>query len=66
MAVENGLHHLSQEQLPRGVSAGRGGAAETLPAKQGDLTLRRYGRSVFSQSRAMVLEYLEIADRVRE
>ena len=41
---------------------GTGGAAETLAAKRGNLPLRRYGRSIFSQLRAMVLNDFQIAN----
>ncbi len=39
-----------------------GGAAVTLWAERGTLSLGRYGRTIFSQLRAMVLEYPQIAN----
>jgi hypothetical protein len=55
---------LSQEKPPRrGVSTGRGCRRDPLGEAR-DCTLRRYGRSTFRESQAMVLKDLQIAHRV--
>ncbi len=80
-AVENGPRHADDlDQIfacqptflsyrenisPPRVSAGRGCRRDPLGGAR-DWTLRRYGRSIFSHSQAMVLEYLQSSNRVRE